>query len=357
MFDFFKKRDYTATIQATGHRFVVKGGQRLLTAALDAGLNWPHDCRVGSCGTCRCVLKSGRVKPLTDFVYTLDPADIAQGAILACQSLLKSDVVVEVALADGPLALEEVSGTITALRVLTHDIVELTVTLQRPCFRTARAGQYLELGTSQLKQARSYSLARAPASGDGSTVSFFIRHVPGGEFTDWLFAADRHGEPLSLRGPFGQFHRRVGSGRMICIAGGSGLAPVYALLEDAVLAGESRDCVVLFGARAIRDLYYLDELAALGQRWAGHFTLTPVLSDEPPASAWRGERGLVTDAIATACGTGHFEPNDQAYVCGPPPMVDAAIGRLTAMGMEKGSIFSDKFLDASTQAGGRHGLK
>lgn len=357
MFDFFKKRNYTATIQPAGRSLMVKGGQRLLSAALDAGLNWPHDCRVGSCGTCRCLLKSGRIKPLTDFVYTLSPEDIRQGVILACQSLLKSDVEVEVALADGALAREEVSGTITGLRALTHDIVELSVTLQRPSFRAVRAGQYLDIVTPLLGEARSYSLARAPAAGDGTTVSFFIRHVPGGEFTDWLFATERLGERLSLRGPFGMFHRRLGTGRMICIAGGSGLAPVHAVLEDAVLAGDTRDCVVLFGARAQRDLYYMDELAALGQAWAGRFKLTAVLSDEPHDSNWRGERGLVTDAINKASGTERFESADQAYLCGPPAMVDAAIARLNTMGMAEHNIFFDKFLDASTQPGGRHGLK
>ena len=273
--------------------------------------------------------------------------------ILACQSLLKSDIVVEVALSEAPLAIEEVAGTITALRALTHDIVEVTVTLQRPCFQTARAGQYLDVVTNAISAARSYSLARAPATGDGSTVAFFIRHVPGGAFTDWLFEADRHGERLSLRGPFGNFHRRAGNGRMICIAGGSGLAPIHAVLEDAVLAGDRRDCVVLFGARAMRDLYYLDELAALGRRWTGRFTLTAVLSDEAQDSAWRGERGLVTDAIAKLGDGGRFEPADQAYLCGPPAMIDAAIMRLSGLGMADNHIFLDKFLDASTQSGGR----
>ena len=357
MFEFLKKRDYAATLKPSGARLRVKGEQRLLTAALEAGLAWPHDCRVGSCGTCRCILKSGQIKALTDFVYTLEPADIRAGTILACQALLKSDVVVEVELGPSAGALEEVSGAISGLRHLTHDIVEMTVSLERPSFITARAGQYVDISSARLSESRSYSFAHAPNNGDGRQCAFFIRHVPGGEYTDWLFATDRRGEGLILRGPFGNFHRREGSGRMICIAGGSGLAPINALLEDALSAGEARACVVLFGARAMRDLYYLHELTELANRWCGAFSLWPVLSAEPADSAWTGARGMVTDVLVDAIGSESFDAGDQAYVCGPPAMVDAAIARLQSLGMAPGTIHFDRFLDASTQAGGRGALR
>ncbi len=349
MFEFLRKRDYSATIQPTGKVLTVKGGQRLLTAALDAGLDWPHDCRVGSCGTCRCLLKSGRIKPLTDFVYTLSPEDIRAGAILACQSLLKGDVVVEIQLGNGQISLDTLRGRISEVRSLTHDIVEMAVALERPAFLAAKAGQYVDVRPNHLAEARSYSFTRNPNAGDGRQVAFFVRHVPGGEFTDWLFASSRIGEQLELRGPFGDFHRREGVGRMICIAGGSGLAPIFALLEDAVRSDETRECIVLFGARYVHDLYYLDELAEIGRRWAGRFTLAPVLSHEPAGSAWNGVRGLVTDVIPSVTGIQSFRADDQGYLCGPPAMVDAAMDRLCRMGMNKSGIFFDKFLDASSR--------
>ncbi|MGR8948559.1 MAG: 2Fe-2S iron-sulfur cluster-binding protein, partial [Gammaproteobacteria bacterium] len=83
LLDFFKKHDRAAAIQPSGEKLVVPAGQKLLNAALDAGLAWPHDCRVGSCGKCRCVLKEGKIKPLADFSYTLEHDDISAGAILA----------------------------------------------------------------------------------------------------------------------------------------------------------------------------------------------------------------------------------------------------------------------------------
>lgn len=353
MFRLFRKRDYTATVEPAGVALAVRGGEKLLAAALAAGLDWPYDCRVGSCGTCRCRLRKGRIKPLTDFVYTLSAADIGNGTILACQALLESDVEVEVVLGGSRVAVEHVRGTIAALEPLTHDIVELVVELERTAFRTARAGQYADVAFAGLAAPRSYSFARAPVHETGSSVRFLVRHVPGGEFTDWLFGGDRRGAALTLAGPYGDFRQRPGDGRMICIAGGSGLAPIHALLEDGVEQGLERACHVLFGARTQRDLYYLERLQALGTRWRGAFAVTPVLSQEPSDSTWRGARGLVTDQLAAVAGSAGFGAADQAYLCGPPPMVDAGIAALQALGMSDEAIFFDRFLDASTLPGGR----
>lgn len=98
MFGLFKKKNQTfkAKIASTGEEFEVPAGMNLLQAALNAGIKWPHDCRVGSCGTCRCVLKEGQVRELSDFAYVLDAEHLKAGMILGCQAALKSDIVVEV---------------------------------------------------------------------------------------------------------------------------------------------------------------------------------------------------------------------------------------------------------------------
>lgn len=356
MFSLFKKRDHIATIEPAGIPLLVRGGQKLLTAALEAGLDWPHDCRVGSCGTCRCIVRTGTIKPLTDFVYTLSTEELRNGTILACQSVLKSDVEIEVALGAGRARVERVRGRIAAMEPLTHDIVEVVLELERPAFQAARAGQYVDVELGGLDAPRSYSFARAPLHEDGDCVRFLIRHVPGGDFTDWLFDGDRCGTMLDLIGPFGDFHRRSGDGRMICVAGGSGLAPIHALIEDAAINRIERDCLVLFGARTQRDLYYLERLAGFGESWYGDFEVVPVLSLEPVDSGWGGARGLVTDHLAVAAGAGGFTAQDQAYLCGPPRMVDAGVEALRALGMRDDAIFFDRFLDASTQPGGRDKL-
>lgn len=349
MLDWLRKREHRVRVEPAGTEFTVRGGEKLLDAALAAGLAWPHDCRVGSCGTCRCVVSTGRVKPLTDFVYTLDVADIRAGAVLACQCTLKSDLTVILELDAAAAKVDKVDGVITGCRRLTHDIVEVDVALARPAFAAARAGQYLDIKRPGQAVGRSYSLARAPDAAGSTRVTFFIRHVPGGEFTDWLFGADRVGAGVQLSGPHGSFHLRDAVGRMVCVAGGSGLAPIHAMLEAAVAAQVRRDCIVLFGARTQADLYCLDALANLGTRWHAGFALEVWLSDEPVASDWQGARGLVTTGIASLFAERPWTAGDEAYACGPPAMVDAAIAAFGACGMPAAAVFADRFLDASTE--------
>jgi CDP-4-dehydro-6-deoxyglucose reductase len=349
LFDFLKKKARRATLQPAGVTLEVARGQKLLTAALEAGLDWPHDCRVGSCGTCRCYLKKGKVKPLRDFIYTLELKDIQAGAILACQSLLTTDVTVEVDFGGGVARIEHHRARLARTRSLTHDIQEIVVNVEAPCFQEARAGQYAELSVAGIDRPRSYSFARPPRLEAVGEVSFFIRHVPGGEFTDWLFAEDRGGTEMEIGGPYGNFYQRDGEGLMICIAGGSGLAPIKALMEAGAEAGCKRRLLVYFGARSQRDLYCLEELEELGGRWGDDFELIPVLSEEPADSGWRGARGLVTEAVERLVDSGIVASECQGYLCGPPPMVDAAIAALEHLGLPRAQIFYDKFEDASTQ--------
>lgn len=349
MFDFLKKKPCSALVQPAGVTLKVEPGQKLLTAALEAGLDWPHDCRVGSCGTCRCYLKQGKIKPLRDFIYTLELEDIQAGAILACQSLLKTDITIEVELGARDVSVEQHRGRIARSRTLTHDIQEIVVAVDGTCFQSAQAGQYAELTAAGIEHARSYSFARPPHVESAGEVSFFIRHVPGGEFTDWLFAEDRCGTDIGISGPYGDFHQRDGDGPMICIAGGSGLAPIKGLLEDGAEEACKRDLEVYFGARTQRDLYCLDELQELGQRWRGTFRLIPVLSEEPADSDWQGERGLVTEVLKLPLSAAGAASECQGYLCGPPPMVDAAVAALENLGLSGERIFFDKFEDASTQ--------
>ncbi len=350
MFAFLKKKPWRATVNKDGLTLEVAAGENLLAAALEAGIDWPHDCRAGSCGTCRGYLRQGKIKPLSDFTYTLEAEDIHAGAILACQTLLKSDIVVDVELgvAGDAIAIERHAGKIVRTHSLTHDIQSVTIATDEPCFQHAKAGQYAELSVAGIDQPRSYSFARPPRLENTGEVSFFIRHIPGGAFTDWLFSAQRSGENIEISGPYGNFHQREGDDPMICIAGGSGLAPIKALVEDGAEAGLQRDLVIYFGARTQSDLYCLEEIQTLGQQWGGAFQLTPVLSGEPPDSGWSGARGLVTDKLERLGDLGIVGDGCQGYLCGPPPMVDAGIAALQQLGLSAGRIFYDKFEDAST---------
>jgi len=365
MFGLFNKKpkDFQAQVQPTGDTIQIKAGENLLKSALAAGLDWPHDCRVGSCGTCRCKLKEGKIKELSDFSYVLDGEQLKDGMILACQTRLKSDIVVEVELGAGEdttIGISEIEGVLGKTRLLTHDIMELTINLDRPFPHAPepavnghayRAGQYADITFPGIEKPRSYSFAKAPDNENNKELTFFVRKVPNGELTTWLFAEDRVGSRVTINGPYGSFWLREGDGPIICIAGGSGMSSIMALLEHAHNSGCQREIVYLFGARSQRDLYCLDELKALEKANHGsRLRFLPVLSEEPEDSNWDGLRGMVTDQVPVQA-LDWF--NTQAYLCGPPPMIDAAIDTLKRQGVKEENIHFDKFLDASSMPAGR----
>lgn len=339
---------YTLQLEPNGLSIVVRADQSLLQSALDAGLPLAHSCRVGSCGSCKCRLLAGQVQELTDSSYVLSLEDIEAGYILACQSRPKSDLRLHVNtqtdLAAGE-PVREFDAVITALTPLARDIVELRVATTQPL--QYRAGQYANLRFAGLDRPRSYSFAAAPAPGGQTELRFFVRRVPGGRFTEWLFAENRAGAPLKVSSALGSFGLANTTAPMVLVAGGSGLAPMVAILEEALERSASRaprDAFVFFGARSTDDLYCTAELAALGARWRGRFEFFPALSLEPEGSSWTGRRGAITEFLKAA-------PTDftqaEAYLCGPPPMVDAACARLLELGVARNRIYFDRFVDSS----------
>ena len=332
-------------IESLGVGFDVPRGKTILEAALAAGIAFPHDCTVGTCGTCKARLTRGRVDALSEFAYTLSSEELAANFILPCQSvprdaLVRIDVEVPIAVP----ARQQFSAQIVGTMQLTHDILQVRMQLDLPIHHVA--GQYANLSAPGMARERSYSFAEAPEVAGCSTVTFFVRKVPGGEFTEALFAGRLTGQTIRVDGPHGNFHLRESTSRIVCIAGGSGLAPILSMLADAVRRSAARPCVLLFGARTEADLYALDRIESIRRQWPAPFAFTPVLSHEPDGSAWGGTRGLVTEQIAGAV-AGADPTGCQAYLCGPPAMIDAGVAQLTQRGVALGSIFYDKFTDAS----------
>jgi p-cymene monooxygenase electron transfer component len=316
-------------------------GQTLLEAALANGIAYPHDCTVGTCASCKTRLKQGKVREATPFGYTLSREELDAGYILACQAFPRDELTVveiEPAAADQVPA-EEYAATIVATEPLTHDILKVTVQTDRAV--NYSAGQYANLRMDSGERARSYSFANAPQRKGRTTLEFYIRKVPGGEFTEALFNGELDGKPLVMDAPLGSFHLRGGDAPMVCIAGGSGLAPLVSILEHARVNRIKRECTLLFGARTQADLYQLDTIQNIASNWQGNFRFIPVLSHEPLDSDWRGARGLVTDHIEAG-----FCEGAEGYLCGPPRMIDAAISRLAKQGIPVDKVFYDKFTDS-----------
>jgi NAD(P)H-flavin reductase/ferredoxin len=331
-----KKRLVAA--QINDQPITVNPGETVLQAALRHGIEFPNSCRAGGCGTCKCRLTTGKVKELTETGYLLTADEIDRGYILACQSVPRTDIGIAVDLASRA-SQRSVSGRVVGQRKLTHDITHLRIQLDEPM--PYKAGQFANLGIEGLDGVvRSYSFA-APARSDGQ-VSFFVREVPGGRFSSVVHGHDLLGRCVRVDGPSGDFWMRPSEAPLMLVAGGSGLAPILAILQEALSSGVARSVTLLFGAREARDLYALEEIEAIARQWQGAFRFVPVLLDAAGEATGAGERGLVTEKIP-----GLLEPGSHALLCGPPAMIDGAIALLREQGVPRERIHFDRF---TTQA-------
>ena len=331
--------DKPVTAMVNDVAITVQPKETLLQAALRQGIDFPPSCRGGGCATCKCRVVEGQVKELTQAGYILSDAELDQGYILACQSVPRGDVKVTVD-TQGAAARKQVAGRVIAQDHLTHDIVRLRIQLDGTL--PYKAGQFAQLAIAGLPGvSRSYSFATRMQP--DAQVSFFVRKVPGGAFSSHIHAQALVGQTVSVEGPMGDFWLRTAEAPMLMVVGGSGLAPVLAILEEALCAGVKRPVTLLFGARTQADLYALDTLTELARQWPRHFAFVPVLSQEPEGSSWQGLRGLVVDVLAEHALSDRTFADSHAYLCGPPPMVDSARALLLQRGLPSAHIHADRF--------------
>jgi len=339
MFSFFKKKnksrsDKVLAATINGQVIEVAPKETLLNAALRQNIEFPHSCRVGGCAACKCQLTDGKVKELTDVGYILSDEDLDNGYILACQSVPKTDITIKLDVPEKTLV--QTIGTITAQNPLTHDITELKIRTEETV--EFLPGQFADLTLATLPDLqRSYSFASANNS--NNELSFFVREVPNGRFSGAINQQELIGESIKITGPLGDFWLRPAQNPIIMIAGGSGLAPIIAMLQAEVKQSRHRPLLLLFGARTQQDLYALDSIKKIQLQWTERFEFLPVLSEEPDTSDWQGLTGLVTDYIEDA-----IQPDSHAYLCGPPAMIDAAELRLKQSGVKSEHIHADRFL-------------
>jgi phenol hydroxylase P5 protein len=192
-----------------------------------------------------------------------------------------------------------------------------------------------------LNQSRAFSLANAPHDGE---VELNIRIVPGGLVSTYIHEQLKVGDKLKLSGPYGRFFIKKSSNTpMLFIAGGSGLSSPKSMILDLLKEGCELPMTLMYGARSQTELYYDQEFKDLAAKHP-NFTYIASLSDEPADSGWTGPRGFVHEAAKA-----HFN-NDfsgrKAYLCGPPPMIEAAITTLMQGRLYERDIYAEKFISA-----------
>jgi toluene monooxygenase electron transfer component len=303
-------------------RFDCSGDDTILRAGLRAGLGMPYECNTGCCGTCKVELVAGTAESAWAAAPGLTERDRAKNRILACQSRPTSDCAIKVRLRPENVPLHRPGrfhARLEATRALTHDLREFRFRAEgAPGFLP---GQYALFALPGVTGYRTYSMANVD---DGSGVwEFMVKRMPGGVGTAALFDSVPLGSALELDGPYGLAYLRKDSPRdLLCIGGGSGLAPVLSIVRGAVrepaLAG--RQIHVFYGARTVRDICGEAELAALpgfGDRI--HFQV--VVSNPDPGDGWSGPIGFVHEHVKTRFGE-RFK-DFECYFAGPPAMAQA----------------------------------
>ena len=247
------------------------------------------------------------------------------------------------------------AARVTAICRLNHDMRQVTLRLDNhePMF-FARGGQFVVLDVPSLGISRPFSLARAPAAEKAREVTLLVRVVAEGAFSTWLESDASVGSKVVVAGAMGGFVLDEGDNYIICVAGGSGLSAVRALLEEAALAQVARHACLFYGARTQADLVLQDEIEALCRSWHPDYRceFVPVLSKEPTNTDWSGARGWVADAAraALAASKSFVPQRASVFLCGPPPMIEAAEAQFKALQVPDAAIRRDVFEDARSPA-------
>jgi propane monooxygenase reductase subunit len=223
---------------------------------------------------------------------------------------------------------------------VTHDLRHLVLRLVEPEKLAYFPGQYFDITVPGTEESRSFSVANTPTA-DSGRLEFVIRVYPDGLFSTFLDTQLSVGDRLEVVGPFGVFTLRDGrESDLVFIGGGAGMAPILSVLRALAERGSTRNATYYYGARRKRDLCFEKELYAL-EATLPNFRFVPALSEpDEEDGEWTGEVGLITDVVKKY--ESDLAPAD-AYVCGPPPMVEAAMEMLTSLGSPEKHIYYDKF--------------
>jgi phenol/toluene 2-monooxygenase (NADH) P5/A5 len=339
---------YQLTIEPLGATIEVEEGQTMLDAALRQGIYLPHACCHGLCGTCKVQVNDGEVDHGAANPFALMDFERDEGKTLACCCTLQSDATIEADIDEEPdaevIPVRDFAATVKRIVDLTPTIKALHLELDRPIH--FQAGQYVQLEIPGLSASRAFSIANAPAEVERTReIELNVRIVAGGAGTGYLHQTLKVGDRLRLAGPYGRFFvRKSAAVPMLFMAGGSGLSSPRSMILDLLEAGSTLPITLVYGQRTRAELYYDDEFRALAAKHP-NFSYVPALSDEPQGSDWSGARGFVHEAAKAHVGdsfAGH-----KAYLCGPPPMVEACIATLMQGRLFERDIYTEKFLSAA----------
>ena len=288
-------------VSVGGRVFRVRTGDVLLDGALANGVDIPHDCRAGTCGTCMVHVAKGQ---------TVCGETQSPGMVHACQARVVSDIEVEIE--DVP-EIDTARARLVGLRELAPDILELRIAPEKSV--TYLPGQYFRFTFAGFPP-RAYSpTASLDGRIDTRVIHLNVKRVRGGRLTSALGKDIRPGHRLRIHGPYGHaFLRAGGMGRLILAGSGTGFAPIWAIACMALRESRSRPTVLIAGARRLSALYMKPALLQLAR--LPNVTIIPTIEEGP--SPYPSIRvGRIETHLPP------LEDSDVVYACGSPRMVSA----------------------------------
>ncbi len=322
---------------------LIKAGRPLLFTLAEEKIYIPSACGgKGTCGLCKVKIAQGGGPVLPTETPYLNLEELADNIRLSCQVKVKADVQLEI---DEELFnIQEFTVAVDKVEPLTPDIKYIGFKILSPEDGiTFKAGQYMQLEAPPYKlskesEFRAYSIATSPF--EKNTIGFMITRVKEGVVSNYVHDYLDIGDTATLRGPFGEFCLRESDREMLMIATGSGLAPIYSMIQKIYREGAKRKITLFFGDRKPFDLIYHEELKEFEQS-IGDFTYIPTLSRTTDKDNWSGEKGRVTDLIKKYIPD---NPEIDVYICGAPAMVSSCEELLLQKGVPVERICYDKFM-------------
>lgn len=326
-------------INAGERTLEVEGGQTLLSALYGEEIYIPSACGgKGTCGHCKVRVTAGGGDVLPTELPFLSRAERRAKVRLACQLKVRNDLALRIP--EEILNVRLFTATVRSTRPLTQDIKEILLELDDPPQIEADFGQYVQVQAPSGEGPvwRAYSIS-SPLQ-DKTVVELNVRLVPGGAGSTYLHNL-REGEAVVFTGPYGEFVLDRDPGvELICVGGGVGMAPIKNIIFSLYDRWPDRKCWLFFGCRTTKDIFYLEEFEALAAKHP-NFRVVYALSDPlGPDERWEGETGFIHLAVDK-----YLQPGAkrQAFLCGPPPMIEAVTRVLLDKGLRESDIFYDRF--------------
>jgi propane monooxygenase reductase component len=335
---------HVVRFEPVGIEIEVGEDQTILRAAAEQGIMLMHGCKEGQCASCKSFILDGEdVEHDKYSTFALPDYELEEGYTLLCRAHAYEDVTIELLNYDedmirSGLPIQQGVAEVVSRDAVTRDMRHLVLRLIEPDEIKFFPGQYMDIKIPGTTVVRSFSMANT-SSREGGLLEFVIKVYPDGQFSRFLADKLAEGDRLELTGPFGVFTLREGDNDLVFVGGGAGLAPILALLRSMAERGIARKATFFYGARTRADLCFEPELREL-ERTLPDFRYLPALSEAAGDDGWAGETGLITDVVKR-----HAKDltGAHAYVCGPPPMVEAALPLLASLGVEEKRIYYDKF--------------